>query len=91
MVGPHRSEILRLTRRYGVSHVWIFGSVRRREASSESDLDLMVRWNRPHSLLDRAGLASDLEDLLGRRVDVVNEKGLHWAIAPQVEAEKVSL
>lgn len=77
--------------RYGVDRIWVFGSVRRREATHSSDVDLMVRWRRPHSLLDRVSLATELETILGRRVDLVNEGGLHWAITPQVESERVPL
>ncbi|HKN06166.1 MAG TPA: nucleotidyltransferase domain-containing protein [Thermoplasmata archaeon] len=88
---PHRKEILRVARSYGVTQIRVFGSVRRREATEKSDVDLLVTWNRPHSLLDRAGLGLAIEKVVGRPVDVVNEGGVHWAIAPQVEAEAVPL
>jgi len=91
VLGPHRPEILRLGREYGASKLWVFGSVRRRQATKKSDVDLMVRWERPVSLLVKAELNADLEEILGRKVDLVNEGGLHWAIEPQVEAERVSL
>ncbi len=91
VLGQRRAEILRLSREYGVRRFWVFGSVRRREATRTSDIDLMVQWGRPVSLLDKAELNVALEDLLGRRVDLVNEGGLHWAIEPQVESERVPL
>ena len=69
----------------------VFGSVRRAEATPQSDVDLIVAWRRPVSLLHRAGLCADLERILGRNVDLVNEGGLHWAIEPQVMAEAVPL
>lgn len=88
---PHQEEIRAAVRRFGVDRIWVFGSVRRREATKGSDVDLMVRWGRPHSVLDRSALALELEAILGRRVDLVNEGGLHWAITPQVESERVPL
>lgn len=91
ILHPYRNGIRATADRYGVDRLWVFGSVRRREATETSDIDLMVRWARPHSLLERTSLAAELESILGRRVDVVNEGGLHWAIAPQVESEKVPL
>ncbi len=91
ILHPHGEQIRHAALRYGVDRIWVFGSVRRREATESSDVDLMVRWGRPHSLLDRASLATEFETILGRRVDLVNEGGLHWAIAPQVESEKVPL
>jgi uncharacterized protein len=91
ILHPHRAEILRAGEEHGAAMFWVFGSVRRREATSSSDVDLMVRWSRPHSLLDRIELARKIEGLVGRRVEIVNEGGLHWAIEPQVESEKAPL
>jgi uncharacterized protein len=89
VVGPHRIEVVRLARQFGVSQLWVFGSVRRREATRTSDVDLMVRWAKPVSLLRKAELNVGLEEILGRRVDLVNEGALHWAIEPQAEAERI--
>lgn len=91
VLGPYRREIRQLTRDYPVTQLWVFGSVRRREATRFSDVDLMVRWSRPVSLLDKAKLNVKLEEILRRKVDLVNEGGLHWAIEPQVEVERVPL
>jgi predicted nucleotidyltransferase len=91
ILHPHRAEILATAHRHGVVRLWVFGSVRRREATSGSDVDLLVRWSRPHSLLDRVDLAEDIERLVGRPVEIANEGGLHWAIEPQVESEMVPL
>ncbi|MCI4338897.1 MAG: nucleotidyltransferase family protein [Thermoplasmata archaeon] len=91
VLGPHRAEILRLGREHGARRLWVFGSVRRREATRKSDVDLMIQWDRPVSLLVKAELNADLEETLGRKVDLVNEGGLNWAIEPQVEAERVPL
>lgn len=91
LIGPHRDAVLRIARRYGIRNVWVFGSVRRREATEKSDIDLLVEWSRPHSLLDRASFASSVREAIGRNVDVVTRGGLHWAIEPQVEAEAVPL
>ncbi len=91
VLGAYRVGIRRLTRRYGVKKLRVFGSVRRGEATQQSDVDLLVTWNRSHTLLDRAALAVELSRLIGRRVDLVNEGSLHWAIAPQVESEAIPL
>ena len=69
----------------------MFGSVRRQEATDRSDVDLLVEWKRPVSLLHVAGLRIELRKTLGRDVDLVNRHGVHWAMEPQVEAEKVPL
>ena len=91
ILTPHLRELRRLARRYGAERIRVFGSVRRREATATSDVDLMVRWKRPVSLLAHAGLRLAIEKAIGHPVDLVNEGGLHWAIAPQVESEAVVL
>jgi hypothetical protein len=91
VIGPHRDEIMRLARRHGVRRLFVFGSVRRREATEQSDVDLLVEWRRIPSLLGHASLANDIERAVGRPVDLVNRGDLHWAVSPQVEAEAVPL
>jgi len=73
-------EILVIAARHGARTVRVFGSVVRGEETAESDLDLLVEFEQGRSLLNHIALAQDLEDLLGREVDVVTEKGLHWYI-----------
>jgi uncharacterized protein len=89
VIGPKRAAILRLARRYGATNVRVFGSVARRSATRSSDLDILVDPAR--SGFDPIGLALRLRKLLGREVDVVSERSLHWFVQPQVIAEAVPL
>ncbi len=86
-----REEILRIAAQYGASNVRIFGSVARGEELPTSDVDLLVDFEAGRSLLDLSGLVLDLQDLLGCKVDVVTEKGLHWYIRDRVLQEAVAL
>lgn len=88
---PRRAEILRLGRAHGALGFRVFGSVRRREATSASDVDLLVRLGKSASWLDFSSLHADLEALLGRRVDLIEEGQLAWSMRPQIEAEAVPL
>ncbi|NLD72100.1 MAG: nucleotidyltransferase family protein [Chloroflexi bacterium] len=76
LLVEHREEVLRIAARYGASRVRVFGSVARREAEVTSDIDLLVALEPGRSLLDLGGLVYDLEQLLGRRVDVVTDGAL---------------
>jgi len=91
VLGPHRSEILRLARRFGVENIRVFGSVRRREAGEKSDVDLLVNWPPDCSILKTSEFRVALQELLGRKVDTVEERFLHWAVRPQVLAEALPL
>jgi hypothetical protein len=73
-----RDDILRNAIRHGAHNVRVFGSVARGEATEHSDVDLLVSTTEHTSPWFPAGLKLDLEQLLGRRVDVVAEDGLYW-------------
>ena len=65
----------------------IFGSVARGEADETSDIDFLVDMESDRSLLDVAALLADLRELLGRKVDVVSEKGLYWLLRRRILKE----
>jgi len=86
-----REEILEVCARYGARQVRVFGSVARGEADEQSDIDFLVELEPGRTLLDLGGLQYDLEQLLGRRVDVVTERGLKPRIRERVLREAVPL
>jgi predicted nucleotidyltransferase len=87
LLKQKREEILRLAKRHGARNVRIFGSVARGDAGPDSDIDFLVEMPRGRSLLDLAGLWQDLEELLGRRVDVVVDGGINRNRAERILAE----
>ncbi len=94
ILGPYRARIEKIARRYRVREIRVFGSVARRQASKDSDVDLLVEFDRSQrsrTALRSIDLATELETLIGRRVDVATESSLHWLIQPQVVAEAVPL
>ena len=86
-----REEILNIAAKHGAYNVRIFGSLARGEADKESDVDILVELGPDRSLLDLGGFLTDLEDLLGCRVDVVTEKGLRTRLRERVLQEAVPL
>lgn len=82
-----RDDILMLASRHGAKDVRIFGSVARGEAGPESDVDLLVKMEEGRSLLDLSALVADLQDTLGRKVDVVSEDGLYWLLRRKILKE----
>ena len=90
-VREKRAEIRRIAARYGAHNLRVFGSVARNEADDASDIDFIVDLEPGRSLLDLGGLQSDLQRLLGCRVDVVTEQGLKARIRDRVLREAVPL
>ena len=82
---------MRIAAKHGARNVRVFGSVARGEADSKSDIDFLVDMDAERSLFDLSRLLNDLEELLGRNVDVVTEKGLRDRVRPAVLKEAVAL
>lgn len=91
VVGPARDAVLRIAGKYGARSVRVFGSVARGEADAASDVDFLVEMEDGRSLLDLGGMQTELEALLGRRVDVVTERGLKARIRERVLREAVAV
>jgi hypothetical protein len=86
-----RTEILRVAAKHGAKNVRVFGSFVRGEATETSDLDLLVDFEPDRSLLDQSALVVELQDLLGRKVDVVTEAGLYWLLRRRILREARAL
>lgn len=91
LLQEKRQEILAIAAKHGAYNVRIFGSMARGEADEQSDVDFLVELEPGRSLMDLGGLLIDLQELLGRKVDVVTERGLRTRIRDRVLSEAVPL
>jgi predicted nucleotidyltransferase len=89
VIRAKREEIQRIAVKHGARNVRVFGSVVRREARPDSDVDFLIDVEPVTSSWFPAGLVQDLESLLGRRVEVVTERGFNHLIRGQVLREAV--
>jgi predicted nucleotidyltransferase len=78
-----------LTERYGVTRLALFGSTARDTAEPDSDVDILVAFDGPATSARYFGVQFYLEDLLGRRVDLVTENALRAELRPFIEKEAV--
>ncbi|MDA8086055.1 MAG: nucleotidyltransferase family protein [Nitrospiraceae bacterium] len=60
-----------LREKYKITEIGIFGSYIRGEQKKESDIDILVEFSEPISLLDLIGAENYISDLIGRKVDLV--------------------
>lgn len=72
-----KNQIIPILKRQGVLKAAIFGSFARGEETKKSDVDLLVKLGKNKSLLDLAGLRIELQDKLGRKVDVLTYNGIN--------------
>lgn len=98
MISKKISDLFPLIRAYfrdkPVLKVWLFGSCSRGEESPESDIDLLVDYDTSKgivSLFTMGGMLMDLSDLTGRRVDLVDSRGLKEFAMARVEHDKVMI
>ena len=87
IIQDKKEQVLALAARHGASNVRIFGSVANGTAETDSDIDFLVDLETGRSLFDLGGLLMDLQQLFGRKVDVVTENGLHWYIKERIISE----
>lgn len=77
--------------RYGVRRAGVFGSYARAEATSESDLDLLVDLPAGSSLLDLVGLQLDLSEALGIEVDANTYNAIHPMLRERILADEIRI
>ena len=84
-----RGQILAAASQRGLRDVRVFGSVAR--GVETSDVDLLVAPGPDTMLFDLSGFALDVEEIVGRHVDVATPRGLKARIRDRVLAEAVAL
>lgn len=75
-----------------VKRAWLFGSCSRGEETPSSDIDILVDYDNSNglvSLFKMGGMLMDLTDLLGRKVDLVENRGLMGFARESVERDKI--
>ena len=87
LIIRQRAAILRIAEIHGARNVRVFGSAARGELRPESDIDFLVDVGEKHSSWFPAGLVVDLEELLGRKVDVLTEDAVYPPLRKRILAE----
>ena len=86
-----RDSIRAIAARHGVHTVRVFGSFARGDAGENSDLDLLIEAGPSTPPWFPGGLLFDLEEELGRKVDIAEENSLHPLIRDRILLEAIPL
>jgi predicted nucleotidyltransferase len=73
----------------GIKSIAVFGSFARGEATSESDVDILVEFDKPIGLFDFVRTKYFIEDILGTEVDLVTPDAIRPALRENILAEAV--
>ncbi len=84
-------RIREIAARHGIENVRVFGSMARGDETSDSDIDLLVALPPGRSGLALGALLMDVQELTGRKVDVVTEASLHPSFRQRVLLEAIPL
>ena len=74
-----------------ISRAWLFGSFSRGEETENSDIDILVDFEKDAhvGLFKYAGMYSDLKDILGREVDLVKNGTLKSFAVDSANNDKI--
>lgn len=72
-----QNKITPILKRQGVIKAAVFGSVARGEMRKNSDIDILIKYEAGKSLLDLIRLEFELEEKLGRKIDLLTYKSIH--------------
>ena len=86
-----RGKILPILQQYGVKRVGLFGSCVRGEMREDSDIDILVEIEKDISLLDFVGLKLEIEEALGKKVDLVEYNTIKPLLRERILNEQVTI
>ena len=84
-----RNKIVPILKHHGVIRAAVFGAFVKREMKEDSDIDILVELPKEKSLLDFVALKLELEETLGRKVDLVEYSAIHPLLKERVLKEQV--
>ena len=81
------NKLVSILKKHGVRRIEVFGSYARGEAEPESDLDVIVEFEKRKSLLELVGIEQELEDALGIKVDLLTKASISPYLMERIEKE----
>ncbi|RLI77646.1 hypothetical protein DRP05_09545 [Archaeoglobales archaeon] len=84
-----KSKVIPILKKHGVKKAVLFGSLVRGEMGEDSDIDILVKIDKDISLLDFVGIKLELEEVLGRKVDLVEYDTIKPRLKDRILKEQV--
>lgn len=82
-----QNKITPVLKEYGVKRAAVFGSVSRGEDKPKSDIDIMISLGKPMGMFAYMRLLREMENRLGRKVDLVTENSINKFVRPYIQSE----
>jgi hypothetical protein len=84
-----QASIVAILTRYGAERIAIFGSYARGEAGNRSDIDILVRFARPKSLIQLVQIEDEIRKSIHMNVDLVTEKAVSPHLAGAIHRDEM--
>jgi len=86
-----KGRILPILKKHGITRASVFGSVVRGEDSAKSDVDILVEIPHAHGLFEFLDIKNELEDILERKVDLIEYGGIKKSIKENILKSQVPI
>lgn len=83
--------ITKILKNHKIKKAGIFGSYARGESKKNSDIDILVRLNKNHSLFDLVGIELELKKNLKKDVDILTYKGINPLLKKIILKEEIRI
>ncbi|MEK7664138.1 MAG: nucleotidyltransferase family protein [Patescibacteria group bacterium] len=86
-----KKKVAPILKESGVEYAGVFGSAARGEDTPESDIDIIVSVKKPISVYQFIALKYKLEEILGKKVDLVSKNSINKYVKPYIEKDIVDI
>lgn len=92
-INSIKKKIVPILKKNGIKKAGIFGSYARGEAKKSSDIDILIqiKKGKKFSLFDMGGLKVDLEEKIGKKVDLIEYPMIHPKLKNQILKEEIKI
>lgn len=88
-VDEIREAVTKIGEKYGIKSAYLFGSYAKNTATENSDVDLLVDKGDIHTFKEYFHFCDDLENELGKKIDVSSERGMYPQIFDFVKKDRI--
>ncbi len=88
---PSPNQLEKFCQNQALTYLGVFGSYARGEAKKDSDVDILIDYQQPKSLFTLGGIVADLEEMTGKKIDLVKRTHIKPILKPYILQDLITL